>query len=165
MTLAAVGLGSNLGDRDANLNDALHRLSQSADVQVTARSRIYESDPMGPQDQPRFLNMACLLETCLEAHQLLQLCKSIEQQMGRKQGVRWGPRLIDLDILLFGDIQLNDNRLQLPHPGLSERAFVLLPLQELLGNHPVPGLNTSVAELAKAVSRQGIAVWQAADKG
>ena len=115
---------------------------------------------MGPQDQPDFLNMACQLQTGLQPLQLLALCKQIEADLGRLPGERWGPRLIDLDILLFDDLILETEKLQIPHPGLPERPFVMLPLTELVPGWLVPGCDKTVQQLAARCSSGDISRWK-----
>lgn len=134
MTTAYVGLGSNLGDRKANLEGAVERLRGLGRVRV---SEIRETDPVGVIDQPRFLNAVAEFETDLGARALLERLLEIERELGRNRSAeqRWGPRTIDLDLLLYGDEQVDKPGLILPHPRLAERLFVLEPLHEL-----APGL-------------------------
>lgn len=160
MSIALIGLGTNLGDRPTNLQSALDQLAHHPSCELLARSSIYQSAPMGPQDQPDFLNMACQLQTSLQPLQLLELCKQLEADLGRLPGERWGPRLIDLDILLFGEQFLQQDELSIPHPGLSERAFVLLPLTELVPGWRVPGCNKTVQQLAASCSSDDISRWK-----
>ena len=129
MTDVLIALGSNLGDRLANLYAAIDALAP--DVTVTARSKIYETDPRYVTDQPRFLNMALAATTALEPAALLRLLKGIEDRLGRKPGLRFGPRLIDLDIVFHGNGIVETPDLQIPHPRLAERAFVLRPLADI----------------------------------
>lgn len=126
---AYLGLGTNVGDRRVNLRDAVARLRQIAEVE--ALSSIYESDPVGYADQPRFWNMVARVSTQLSAQELLAALTGIEQAMGRLRSFRNAPRIIDLDILLYGDLVLNEPGLHLPHPRMTGRAFVLRPLAEL----------------------------------
>ena len=132
---AYLGLGGNLGDRRAVLASALARLAAAPGVRIARISPVYETRAVGLTDQPDFLNLVVQLETTLAPHALLNLCLSIEQHLGRVRHERWGPRTIDLDVLLFDHVTLNDNVLTLPHPRLHERAFVLVPLADL-----APGL-------------------------
>jgi 2-amino-4-hydroxy-6-hydroxymethyldihydropteridine diphosphokinase len=128
--LAFVGIGSNLGDREATIRRALALLEELGTVRV---SSIRETDPVGITDQPRFLNAVAELETNLTARQLLDRLLAIELELGRDRagGVRWGPRAIDLDLLLYGDQTIEEPGLTVPHPRLAERDFVLEPLHEL----------------------------------
>ena len=127
-----LGLGSNVGDRESHLHGAIQDLSRD-DVQVEAVSSLYETEPVGDfLDQPDFLNAAVRIRTSLEAEQLLDVCKAIEAEHGRALGgPRHGPRPIDIDLLLLGEIELNTDRLTLPHPEVTARRFVLVPLLEL----------------------------------
>lgn len=127
-----LGLGSNVGDRESLLREAIQDLRRH-DVQVEAVSSLYETEPVGEfLDQPDFLNAAVRIRTSLEAEQLLDICKAIEAEHGRALGgPRHGPRPIDIDLLLLGEIELNTDRLTLPHPEVTARRFVLLPLLEL----------------------------------
>jgi len=132
VTRAYIGLGSNLGDRRAQLDDALRLLGADPAVSVVAVSSFRDTEPVGVVDQPRFLNAAAALETSLEARGLLDRLLAVERAMGRdRSGERWGPRTVDLDLLLFGDVSLDEPGLTVPHPRLHERRFVLEPLLEL----------------------------------
>jgi len=129
-----------LGEPLAQLNAAVKHLERLPTSHITAVSSVYQSAPMGPQDQPNYLNAAVSLETDLTPETLLNILKDIEVQLGRRPTRRWGERVIDLDILLFGMLIQSSANLTIPHPGLSERAFVLLPLMDLLGSRfVVPG--------------------------
>jgi len=131
VTRAYVGLGSNLGDRERNLRSALH-LVDAEDVRVLAISKFLETDPVGYVNQPRFLNGAALVETDLSAPELLERLLAVERSLGRERtGPRFGPRTIDLDLLLYGDETIDQPGLTVPHPRLAERRFVLEPLAEL----------------------------------
>jgi 2-amino-4-hydroxy-6-hydroxymethyldihydropteridine diphosphokinase len=128
---AYVGLGSNVGDRERNLRDAL-ALLDGPEVQVVAVSRFRETDPVGYLEQPRFLNAAALVETGLAARELLERLLAVERSLGRERtGPRFGPRTIDLDLLLYDDETIDEPGLTVPHPRLAERRFVLEPLAEL----------------------------------
>lgn len=147
MTLAYVGLGSNLGDREAQILQAAEL------IEVRRLSRIVETEPWGLVDQPRFLNAVGELETRLEPRALLDGLLEIERLMGRdRTGPRWGPRTIDLDLLLYGDEVLDEPGLAVPHPRLHERSFVLEPLAELAPELKIPGNGTVQALLAKLQS-------------
>ena len=129
MTRAAIGLGSNLGNPPANLRKAIEALSRAGTVR--AISRFYASKPWGKPDQPDFCNAVAVVETALGPRQLLVLLKGLEEELGRAAGERWGPRVIDLDILTYGDLTLNEPDLHIPHARLYERAFALVPLAEV----------------------------------
>jgi 2-amino-4-hydroxy-6-hydroxymethyldihydropteridine diphosphokinase len=137
---AYVGLGSNLGDRGEMIARALGLLTEEDGIRVLAVSTIRETDPIGIEDQPRFLNGAAAVETDLTARELLDRLLTIEQRLGRtRDGPRGGPRTIDLDLLLYGDEVVGEPGLQVPHPRLRERRFVLEPLHELDPELTIPG--------------------------
>jgi GTP cyclohydrolase-4 len=157
---AYLGLGSNLGDREFNLLEALERLRLLGDVVKV--SRPYETEPVGYPEQPRFLNVAVVLETELEPGRLLRELKRIEAELGRVETVRFGPRPIDLDILVYDDLTLQTPELTIPHPRLTERAFALVPLAEVAPDLIVPGTGLTVRELAARVDAGGVepARWE-----
>jgi 2-amino-4-hydroxy-6-hydroxymethyldihydropteridine diphosphokinase len=130
---AFVGLGSNLGEREATLWKALEGLGATEGIEVVAVSSFRETDPVGVVDQPRFVNGAAALETSLRPRELLERLLDVERSLGRDRAVeeRWGPRTLDLDLLLYGDETIDEPGLEVPHPRLAERAFVLEPLLEL----------------------------------
>ena len=141
--LAAVALGSNVGDREGNLLEAVRRVGALGVVRTV--SSFYDTAPVGYLDQPRFLNGALLLETSLAPVDLLHGLLGVELAMGRVRVVDKGPRVIDLDLLLFGDCVVSTEELTLPHPAMAERLFVLEPLAEIAGGmmHPVAGVTVS----------------------
>jgi 2-amino-4-hydroxy-6-hydroxymethyldihydropteridine diphosphokinase len=144
MGRAAIALGSNLvsefGDCDANLHEAVRRLGQFGEVKAV--SSFYDTEPVGYQDQPRFSNGAVVLETSLAPLELMRALLEIEQTMGRERSIAKGPRIIDLDLILYGEKVMNTAELTLPHPEMQERRFVLEPLNEVAEDwaHPVLGL-------------------------
>lgn len=137
MAEAYLALGANLGDPVAALAEARRLLSDH--VRIAAASSLYRTPPFGVVDQPDFVNQVLRLETELPPEALLDLCLAIERQMGRVRELRWGPRLIDIDVLLYGNEAINTPKLTLPHPGLSERAFVLVPLLEIAPDLEIGG--------------------------
>ena len=141
MVRVYLGLGANLGDRAENIARALEMLKGKG-LGLLSLSQLYETEPRGVTEQPRFLNAACAMETDLAPHALLNLLKATEVKLGRVPSVRYGPRAIDLDILLYGDLRIATPRLTIPHPGMLERASVLVPLSEIapMLRHPVTGL-------------------------
>ena len=153
--LAAIALGSNLSSRFGapaeNLREAIHRLDDLGTV--TAVSRFHETEPVGYTQQPRFTNAAVLLETEVSPLELLRGLLAIEHSMGRDRASTppKGPRIIDLDLLLYGNLVLDDARLTLPHPSLQERRFVLVPLAELAPNWQHPTLQLSIQQLLQAL--------------
>ncbi len=149
-----LGLGSNLGDRQANLDRALEFLSQR--LRMGKVSSIYDTEPLGDSNQPRFLNLVCQAFTRLEPTALLALAKGIERKLGRT-GKSGKPRTIDIDILLYGDQAIETPELVIPHPKMTERAFVLIPLDEIASDivHPVAG-KTVKELLQNATEKQGV---------
>lgn len=155
-TLATVylGLGSNLGDRAAHLADAVAALG--AIVALRRVSPVYETAPQLVTEQPKFLNVVCEGMTALSPTDLLGEIKGIERHLGRKPGPRYGPRVIDIDILLYDDLTLQTSTLTLPHPRIPERAFVLIPLRDLAPDLSHPSWNGTVATLAARLGDQGV---------
>jgi 2-amino-4-hydroxy-6-hydroxymethyldihydropteridine diphosphokinase len=133
-----LGLGSNKGDRLANLKRAVHLLNARESLDIVGSSRVYDTDPVGPP-QPNYLNAVVEVETTLAPRALLDACLSVEAAMGRVRSERWGPRPIDVDVLTYGTTVLQDPDLIIPHPRMHERAFVLVPLLELKADPPLPG--------------------------
>jgi 2-amino-4-hydroxy-6-hydroxymethyldihydropteridine diphosphokinase len=144
-----IALGTNLGDRLANLRAAIEATPPK--VKVLTESYIYETPPWGYEDQPAFLNMVIKAETGLEPEFLLKYLKQIEVELGREKSIRWGPRLIDLDILFYDDLVIETPSLIIPHPRLHERAFVLVPLADVGVDYVHPLLGERVWELLQAV--------------
>lgn len=147
MTPVYISMGSNLGDRVEMLRRGLDELDRLGDTQVVRLSSIYDTEPLGEVDQPRFLNAVVMIETELEPEVLLWNLLLIERRLGRVRTRRWGPRPLDLDILLYGDQVIDQPWLTVPHPLLHERAFVLVPLAELAPDLVHPELGIKVAEL------------------
>lgn len=151
MARAYVGLGANLGDREATLRCAVELLRAARGTEVVAVSSLRETDPVGVVDQPRFLNGAVALETELSPRELLETLLSVERDLGRvRDGNRWGPRTVDLDLLVYGDLVVDEHGLRVPHPRLHERAFALEPLAELDPSLEIPGRGR-VSELIAAL--------------
>jgi 2-amino-4-hydroxy-6-hydroxymethyldihydropteridine diphosphokinase len=137
---AYVGLGANLGDRETTIRRAVELLADTVGVEVLAVSALRETDPVGVEDQPRFLNGAAALETTLEPRAVLEALLGIERVLGRvRDGLRFGPRTIDLDLLLYDDETIEEPGLTVPHPRLHERRFALEPLAELAPALAIPG--------------------------
>lgn len=157
---AYIGLGSNIGDRERYLLDAIGLLQQHPEVRIIAQSAIYETDPVGYLDQGPFLNMAVRIGTTLTPEQLFERMLSAEQELGRKREVRWGPRTIDLDLLLFGNQVQNRPELILPHPRIMERAFVLVPLIEVMKPYqPEQALHLCL-QLERVEGKEGVKPWK-----
>lgn len=131
MTRAYLGLGSNLGDRVAHLQLAVDELATTAEIHVVAVSRVYETSPVGGPEQDDYLNAVVAIETGLGARELLTVAQHLEQRAERVRTVRWGPRTLDVDVLLVGDERVDEADLQVPHPRLHERGFVLAPLRDV----------------------------------
>ena len=145
-----LGLGSNLGDRAGYLRAALDLLVASEDVEISAVSSLYETAPMEIAAQPAFLNAVVAVRTQLMPYELLKLLKDIEQAIGRIERMRFGPREVDLDILLYGNLALASDKLTIPHPRLEGRAFALVPLAELAPRLSLPGSQAPVSTLIPA---------------
>lgn len=153
MVTVYLALGSNLGDRLANLRAALGALEGAA-VHVSATSSVWETDPI-PPGQPPYLNAVVRAETALSPRDLLQTAKRIERELGRRPGPRWGPRVVDIDILFYGEERITTAELEVPHPRIAERAFVLAPLAEV-SSGPLPVLGRSAVELLASVPRRRV---------
>lgn len=149
-----VALGSNMGDKTANINRAIALLTASGEVRLVARSADYATPPWGKTDQDWFVNAAMSVKTMLAPHDLLARCKQIERDMGRVEIERWGPRVIDLDVLVYRDTILNTPDLTLPHPHIGARAFVLGPLMDIAPDLVIGG--RTVRELYDAVDKTGM---------
>ncbi len=149
-----LGLGSNVGNRLGNLRMALRLLAPLCRVEET--SSLYETAPLGVEAQPPFYNAVCRVSTGLEPRGLLRHLKNIEFQIGRRPGVHWGPRPIDMDIILYGDAVVEEPDLIVPHPRLAERAFVLVPLAKLAPRLRHPVLGGTMQQLLSAVGSEGV---------
>ena len=148
MTVAYVGLGANVGPREVTLLRAVDLLAEFDDVEVLAVSQLRETEPVGVMDQPPFLNGAARVETSLGPRALLEVLLETERALGRVREERWGPRTIDLDLLVYGDRTVDEPGLRVPHPRLQERRFALEPLAELDPALVIPGLGAVSAALA-----------------
>lgn len=155
--LVYLALGANLGDRWGNLRAAIQALPPT--LQLLAASPVYETPPWGYLDQPAFLNQVIQAQTDLPPLDLLRRLKQLEVKLGRRPGARYGPRMIDLDILLYDDLQLETPTLTIPHPHLGERAFVLVPLADLAPDLRPPGSPLSISEMLERVDRAGIRLF------
>ncbi|HIJ59764.1 MAG TPA: 2-amino-4-hydroxy-6-hydroxymethyldihydropteridine diphosphokinase [Nitrospirae bacterium] len=138
MTLIALSIGSNLGKREENINKAIKMLSERG-VIVQEVSSFYETEPWGYKDQPAFINIAVKAKTSLSPQKLLDVVKSIELKLGREKNFKWGPRLIDIDIIFYNDLIIDNDEIKIPHPLMQEREFVLKPLVEIMPHmvHPL----------------------------
>lgn len=152
---SAIALGSNLGDSRAILEAAIVMLAKTPGITVTSQSSWYRTAPIGPP-QPDYLNGCVILEVQLIPHDLLQTLLSIEKQFGRERRERWGPRTLDLDILLFDNLIIDTSTLQIPHPRMTERAFVLVPLAEIAPDLIEPTSGCAIAQLVQRVDCSGV---------
>ncbi len=160
-----IGLGGNLGDREALLTEALRKLDATPGITVASVSSLYETKPIGHTAQPDFLNLVAKLATDLPPYALLDTCLRIEAELGRERRERWGPRTVDIDILWCEGVQQAETGLTLPHPRMHERAFVLVPLAELapklkLDGRPIGKLIQELGEQAEGVKKRGILLWR-----
>lgn len=162
MKNAFISIGSNIGDRFQHLKDSIQALHSHDRISVGSVSSIYETAPVGYTDQADFLNVVISVSTELDAHELLATCQEIEHELGRVRDVRWGPRTVDLDILLYNHDDIETESLIVPHPRMHERAFVLVPLLEIAPTvvHPVTG--SQYSEEA-AVHDDGVRIWREVD--
>lgn len=145
MTRVGLSIGSNIGDRDGNILKAIDCIER--DFNIEMQSSIIETKPYGYPDQPDFLNMALVINTGINPTRLLRMFQSIEEKLGRKKELRWGPRIIDIDILFVGNTVINEKDLVIPHPDMQNRLFVLQPLNEIYPKWIHPLLNKRVDEL------------------
>jgi len=145
MVEAFIAIGTNLGEREENIKKAIQLLSQNADIIVEKVSSIRETEPQGGPPQPRYLNGVIKIKTALKPRQLLKVLQVIENSLGRERAVKFGPRIIDLDILLYGDRIIAQSDLEIPHPRMREREFVMEPLREIEPN---------IEKMLKAVSKR-----------
>ncbi len=160
MPLVALSLGSNLGDRFETLETARTRLESLPDTKLSVFSSYYETEPVGGPEQGMFLNATALLETSIKPEPLLKMLQDIENAAGRKRLVHWGPRTLDIDMLIYGDVRMESDTLTLPHPHMNQRRFVLVPLVEIAPNlvHPSSGL-TARELLAKCMDQSDVILW------
>ena len=161
MTVAVLGLGGNLGDRRGQIAAALDRLARHPQISVERVSALYETPPWGKTDQPPFLNAAARVATTLTPRALLEAVLGVERALGRSRGERWGPRNVDIDILLFGAEAVEAPGLRIPHPHLTERAFALAPLVDVLPDAEIAGRRAS--EWLRALDTAGMTVMAAPD--
>src|SRR5208337_3709957 len=157
---AFIGLGSNLGDREAYLETARRALTDGEGIFLIGVSSLYETEPVGYTEQGWFLNQVVEVATGLDPWELLRVLQGIEQDLGRQRLIRWGPRVVDLDLLLYGDIVLNSPELTVPHPRLYERSFVLAPLAEITPDHVHPDGKTTQEHLQALGAGQKIRLFQ-----
>ena len=145
--IAYLGLGSNVGDRGEYIEQAIFLLSKTPGIKIRKKSANYETEPEGNSDQPQFLNAAIEVQTMFDPYKLLSVLHETENALGRERDVEWGPRTIDLDILLYDDQIVSDDKLQIPHPLLHERLFVLKPLSEIVPKAIHPALEKTIVDI------------------
>lgn len=156
-----IAFGTNIGDRVQHLQQALFALQQHREISVETVSSIYETDPVGYVDQQQFLNMAAEINTTLPPDHLLSLMQEIEVKQGREREIKWGPRTIDLDILLYNQLNIDTEDLIIPHPRMLERGFVLIPLYEINPDVHIPGcIDTLSALIDQIPGKEGVRLWK-----
>lgn len=149
--LVYIGLGANLNDPLVTVQTAMDKLAELNDCELVAKSKVYVSKPMGPADQPDYVNAVALLKTALSPHQVFELTSQIEQEHGRtRDGEHWGPRTLDLDILIYGAHTISDHTLTIPHYGLKEREFVVYPMLDIDSDLVLP-CGTKLQNIAKTL--------------
>lgn len=153
-----ISIGSNAGDRLANCRLSVARLSETGLLRVVKRSSFYLTRPWGREGQREFVNCAVEVKTALRPEELLNLLKAVEKSMGRSPGPRWGPRVIDLDMIFYGDRVKDGRDLKLPHPRARQRAFVMLPLSEIASEFTHPVLGKKLSEIAAGLGNEGVRV-------
>ncbi|WP_319528946.1 2-amino-4-hydroxy-6-hydroxymethyldihydropteridine diphosphokinase [uncultured Cohaesibacter sp.] len=149
-----LSLGGNIGDPSITIEETLASLSRRSGIKVVTRSPFYRTPPWGKTDQPDFVNACAIIRTTLSPPQLLKTCLALEKRMGRLRGERWGPRIIDIDILTYGEESVDEQDLTIPHPLITERAFVLVPLKDIAPNFTLGG--THIDEMLAKVDLTGI---------
>lgn len=160
MKQAWIALGSNIAPRETYLQQAIQTLNEHEEIKVKQISTVYETDPVGYEDQDQFLNLVAEVETNLEPLKLLHVCQRIEKELGRERIIRWGPRTVDLDILLYSTENMNVEELILPHPRMHERAFVLVPLAEIAPDLLLKGKRVREwLDTLSADDVQGVRAW------
>ncbi|MBY0124434.1 2-amino-4-hydroxy-6-hydroxymethyldihydropteridine diphosphokinase [Bacillus sp. S/N-304-OC-R1] len=158
---AYIALGSNIGDRLESLKEAIASIEAIPEIKVAETSSIYETDPVGYEDQDQFLNMVIRVETYLSPLELLHTCLDIEKNLGRKRDIRWGPRTIDLDILLYNQENIISEKLTVPHPRMHERAFVIIPLLEIQSGIRLPTMEVPLQDVIEKIpDREGVRIWK-----
>lgn len=156
-----LSLGSNIENREAHLKDAVALLESYKDIHILAISSIYETDPVGYIEQGNFLNIVIKIETSFSAEKLLQKCLYTEERLGRIREFKWGPRTIDLDILLYNNENIESENLIIPHPRMHERAFVLIPLIEIEPNIKIPTVTTPLTQILDEIpDKGGVRLWR-----
>ncbi|WML41909.1 2-amino-4-hydroxy-6-hydroxymethyldihydropteridine diphosphokinase [Neobacillus sp. OS1-2] len=158
---AFIALGSNIGNRYDNITSAINCLTSHSEIKLANYSSVYETDPVGYEDQDLFLNMVIEIMTDLSALELLEFCLKTELELGRKRELRWGPRTIDLDILTFNQENIETEKLTVPHPRMVERSFVMVPLAEINPDQSIPGVDKPLnIVLNELHDKEGVRIWK-----
>lgn len=158
---AFIALGSNIGNRYDTITSAIKRLTSYPGIHLVNYSSIYETDPIGYEEQDLFLNMVIKIKTAFSSMDLLDLCLEIELELGRKREIKWGPRTIDLDILTYNQENIQSEKLILPHPRMLERAFVIIPLLEIYQDKKCSEINKLLeASLEELPNKEGVRIWK-----
>lgn len=158
---AFIALGSNIGNRYDNITSAIKRLTSYAEIHLVNYSSIYETDPVGYEEQDLFLNMVIEIQTAFSAMDLLDLCLKTELELGRKREIKWGPRTIDLDILTYNQENIETEKLIVPHPRMLERAFVIIPLLEINQDSKLSKIDKLLeASLEELPNKEGVRIWK-----
>ena len=161
MVKAFLSLGSNMGDRLEYLSKAIDKIAEIQGCNILNKSRVYETEPWGYENQEAFLNLCISIETYLSPYELLESLQTIELELDRVRKIHWGPRTIDIDILLFDDIICEDDKLTIPHPRMRERAFVLIPLYDIEKNLIIDGIK--LEDLINKIDTRGIKEYKKND--
>ncbi len=161
MVKAFLSLGSNMGDRLEYLSKAIDKIAEIQGCNILNKSRVYETEPWGYENQEAFLNLCISVETYLSPYELLESLQTIELELDRVRKIHWGPRTIDIDILLFDDIICEDDKLTIPHPRMRERAFVLIPLYDIEKNLIIDGIK--LEDLINKIDTRGIKEYKKND--
>lgn len=159
--IAYLSIGSNMGDRLKTFQQAIQMLDANDEIRVEELSSIYETDPVGYTNQACFLNAVIKISTTLKPEELLQTALFIESELGRKREIRWGPRTLDLDILLYNQENIETESLIVPHPRMQERAFVIIPLMELDPGITLPNVNAALDDILNQIpDKEGVRLWK-----
>ncbi|PKG22500.1 2-amino-4-hydroxy-6-hydroxymethyldihydropteridine diphosphokinase [Niallia nealsonii] len=163
---AYISLGSNIGNRVEYLHEAVRMLDGQEKIKLVSISSIYETDPVGYVEQDPFLNIVLEVRTSLSPLDLLHVCQSVENELGRKRVIRWGPRTIDLDILLYNHENIESEKLNIPHPRIEERAFVMIPLLEIAPTIQLPNKSMPLIESNEFLQgKEGVRIWRRQKNG
>ncbi|MFZ5353433.1 MAG: 2-amino-4-hydroxy-6-hydroxymethyldihydropteridine diphosphokinase [Bacillota bacterium] len=154
MSRAYLGIGSNIGDREANIVYALKMIEANEAIEIIKKSYMYETEPVGYKEQDWFYNIVVEIKTSLKPYELLDVCSNIEAELKRERLIRWGPRIIDVDILLYDDLHIDEVKLTIPHPRMTERAFVMVPLYEIADDLVIHG--QYIADIIKSLKGERI---------